>query len=82
MSQANDNDGIRIIFSAQQLAAVLSHKNITRGEILRNRFWGSLELTGGMLELVGAGVLCVAPEPTGLSKADCVLFGAHGADKD
>ncbi|MDF0606628.1 hypothetical protein HZU77_013340 [Neisseriaceae bacterium TC5R-5] len=80
MSQANENDGIRIIFSAPQLAAALSRQTISRGEMLSNRFWGSLELAGGVLELVGAGALCVAPEPTGLSKAGCVVFGAHGAD--
>ena len=35
---------------------------------------------GGVLELVGAGVLCVAPEPTMASKVGCVVLGAHGSD--
>jgi hypothetical protein len=33
-----------------------------------------------VLEMVGAGVLCAIPEPTGLTKAGCVVFGVHGAD--
>jgi hypothetical protein len=37
-------------------------------------------VVGGVLELVGAGALCIAPEPTMASKAGCIVFGAHGAD--
>jgi hypothetical protein len=33
-----------------------------------------------VLEMVGAGVLCIAPEPTGVTKAGCIAFGMHGAD--
>lgn len=31
-------------------------------------------------KLVGAGALCLAPEPTTASKAGCVVFGLHGSD--
>lgn len=34
----------------------------------------------GSLELAGATVLCMAPEPTGLTKAACVVVGAHSMD--
>ncbi|WP_321970421.1 RNase A-like domain-containing protein [Burkholderia ubonensis] len=30
--------------------------------------------------MAGAAALCVAPEPTGLTKLGCVAFGVHGAD--
>ncbi|NML34090.1 hypothetical protein HHL14_25080 [Paraburkholderia sp. G-4-1-8] len=30
--------------------------------------------------MVGAGALCVMPEPTMASKAGCIVFGAHGSD--
>jgi hypothetical protein len=32
------------------------------------------------VELVGAGVLCLAPEPTMVTKAGCVVLGVHGYD--
>lgn len=45
-----------------------------------NRLWGGLAIVGGLLEMAGAAALCVAPEPTGLSKLGCVVFGVHGSD--
>jgi Bacterial CdiA-CT RNAse A domain len=39
-----------------------------------------LQLVGGLLETVGAGALCVMPEPTMASKAGCIVFGARGSD--
>lgn len=47
---------------------------------MSNRLWGGLDIVGGVLEMVGAGVLCIAPEPTGVTKAGCIAFGLHGAD--
>ena len=41
---------------------------------------GGLRVVGGTLELIGAGALCLAPEPTVASKAGCVVFGLHGSD--
>ncbi|MDF0604989.1 hypothetical protein HZU77_004895 [Neisseriaceae bacterium TC5R-5] len=80
MSQASQDEGISIVMSAPQLAAALARKTLSQGDILSNRFWGSLELAGGILEMVGAGALCIAPEPTGATKVGCVAIGAHGAD--
>ncbi|WP_454766928.1 RNase A-like domain-containing protein [Cupriavidus campinensis] len=48
--------------------------------MMANRIWGGWDIVGGVLEMVGAGVLCIAPEPTGLTKVGCVVFGMHGAD--
>ncbi|KAB0633362.1 hypothetical protein F7R21_27940 [Burkholderia latens] len=76
-----DHDGeVRIVLSAAQLAAVLGHQTISPGEMSSNRLWGGLQVVGGVLEMVGAAALCVAPEPTGLTKLGCVAFGVHGAD--
>jgi len=80
MAQADEMDGVRVIMSAPQLAAVLAHRSISPTEMMSNRLWGGLDVVGGVLEMVGAGVLCIAPEPTGLTKAGCVVFGMHGAD--
>ncbi|MCC8392406.1 hypothetical protein LJ656_07375 [Paraburkholderia sp. MMS20-SJTR3] len=80
MSYQEDSDGLRIVLSAPQLAAVLARQSISQTEMLTNRLWGSLQVVGGVLEMVGAAALCVLPEPTMVSKAGCIVFGAHGSD--
>ncbi|URF04242.1 RNase A-like domain-containing protein [Cupriavidus campinensis] len=80
MAQADEMDGLRVVMSAPQLAAVLAHRSISPTEMMSNRLWGGLDIVGGVLEMVGAGVLCIAPEPTGVTKAGCIAFGMHGAD--
>ncbi|MEX3858028.1 MULTISPECIES: RNase A-like domain-containing protein [Paraburkholderia] len=80
MSREQDGDGVRVVLSAPQLAAVLTRQSISHSEMLSNRLWGGLQLVGGLLEMVGAGALCVMPEPTMASKAGCVVFGVHGSD--
>ena len=80
MSYQEDSDGVRVVLSAPQLAAVLARQSISHSEMLSNRLWGSLQVVGGVLEMVGAGALCALPEPTMASKAGCVVFGVHGSD--
>lgn len=74
------DEGLIIALSPVQLAAVISDKSVTEGETLSNRLWGSLEFILGALEMAGAAALCAAPEPTGLTKAGCVVIGAHSMD--
>lgn len=80
MSYQQDSDGVRVVLSAPQLAAVLTRQSISRSEMASNRLWGSLQVVGGVLEMVGAAALCVLPEPTMASKAGCIAFGVHGSD--
>lgn len=80
MAQEDEMDGVRVVMSALQLAAVLARRSISPTEMMSNRLWGGWDIVGGVLEMVGAGVLCAIPEPTGLTKAGCVVFGVHGAD--
>ncbi|MGF6479212.1 RNase A-like domain-containing protein [Paraburkholderia sp. JPY419] len=80
MSYQQDSGAVRVVFSAPQLAAVLSRQSINPTEMLSNRLWGGLQVVGGVLEMVGAAALCVLPEPTMASKTGCVVFGAHGSD--
>jgi hypothetical protein len=80
MSYQQEPDGVRVVLSAPQLAAVLSRQSISLTEMLSNRLWGGLQVVGGVLEMVGAAALCVLPEPTMASKAGCVVFGVHGSD--
>ncbi len=76
----SDTNGLRIALSPVQLAATLSEKSISEGETLSNRLWGGLGLAGGVVEMFGAGVMCVVPEPTMLTKAGCVVVGTHSLD--
>ncbi|MBC8739145.1 hypothetical protein F6X40_20555 [Paraburkholderia sp. UCT31] len=80
MPGADNTEGVKVVLSAPQLAAVLSRQSISQTETLSNRLWGGLQVIGGVLEMVGAGALCVLPEPTMASKAGCVVFGVHGSD--
>ncbi len=42
MAQANEMDGVRVVMSAPQLAAVLAHRSISPTEMMSNRLWGGL----------------------------------------
>ena len=73
-------EGVSIAISPVQIAAILHKKTLSEGETWSNRLWGGLGIVGGVVESFGAGVLCVVPEPTMLSKAGCVVVGAHSLD--
>lgn len=79
MSQA-DQEGVRVVLSPVQMAAVLAGESLSQEATLSNRLWGGLSLVGGVLEMTGAAALCVLPEPTAMSKAGCIVFGVHGSD--
>lgn len=76
----NDDYGLKIALSPVQMAAVLSDKSISEGETLSNRLFGGLGLAGGVVEMFGAGAMCIVPEPTMLTKAGFVFVGTHGLD--
>ncbi|MGE1561344.1 RNase A-like domain-containing protein [Pantoea septica] len=75
-----DDNGLKIALSPVQMTAVLSDKSISEGETLSNRLFGGLGLAGGVVEMFGAGAMCVVPEPTMLTKAGCVIVGTHSLD--
>ncbi|MGL6017180.1 MAG: RNase A-like domain-containing protein [Gibbsiella quercinecans] len=74
------SNGLQVVMSPVQLAAVLSDETVTEAETLQNRLLGGLNVAMSTVELVGATVLCAAPDPTTLTKAACVVVGAHGLD--
>ncbi|SIT09783.1 RNase A-like domain-containing protein [Achromobacter sp. MFA1 R4] len=76
----DDESGLRIVLTPVQLAAMLQGESISAESTLSNRMWGGLTLAAGVAEMLGGAALCVVPEPTGVSKAGCVLLGAHGSD--
>ena len=73
-------EGLSIALTPVQMAAVLGDQDVPESASLSNRLWGTVGLVGGVVELVGAGVLCLAPEPTMVTKAGCVVLGVHGYD--
>lgn len=75
-----DDDGLTVALSPVQLAAIIRRGTVSEGETLSNRLWGGVGVLGGVAEVFGAGVLCVVPEPTMLTKAGCVVVGSHSLD--
>ncbi|MGO4766021.1 hypothetical protein AB4120_26100, partial [Cupriavidus sp. 2KB_3] len=55
MAQADEMDGVRVVMSAPQLAAVLAHRSISPSEMMSNCIWGGWDIVGGVLEMVWTG---------------------------
>ncbi|MFK8258687.1 RNase A-like domain-containing protein [Erwinia sp. AnSW2-5] len=68
-------NGLSIAMTPVQLAAVMSDESV-----LTERIWGSISFLGSVLELASATALCLVPEPTGVTKAGCIIVGAHSLD--
>ncbi|QKJ87981.1 hypothetical protein PMPD1_3048 [Paramixta manurensis] len=76
----NQDEGLTVALSPVQMTAILRRKNVSSGETMSNRLWGGLGVIGGVVEIFGAGILCIVPEPTMITKAGCVVVGAHSLD--
>ena len=74
------SEGLQVVMSPVQMAAVLSDKTVTEAETMQNRLLGGLGVAMSTVELAGATILCAAPDPTTLTKAACIVVGAHGLD--
>lgn len=72
-------NGFSIAMTPVQLAAVMEDQTTT-GDSVSNRIWGGFGFLGSVLELAGATALCLVPEPTGLTKAGCIIVGTHSID--
>lgn len=68
-------NGLSIAMTPVQLAAVMASESV-----LTERILGSIGFLGSVLELAGATALCLVPEPTGVTKAGCIIVGAHSLD--
>ena len=73
-------DGLEIVATPVQLAAILEGESIEASATLSNRLWGVVTLAGGAIELVGAAALLLTPEPTMVTKVAGGVLGVHGAD--
>ncbi|MBI5256538.1 MAG: hypothetical protein HY855_08570 [Burkholderiales bacterium] len=77
---APPEEGVQIVLTPLQLAAILERESIEQAGTVKQRLWGAVTVIGGALELVGAGALLLTPEPTTLSKVAGAALGAHGLD--
>jgi len=75
-----EGDGLEIVLSPLQVAAVLENDTIEESSSLTNRFWGAATVVGGALELVGASALLLVPEPTLITKVAGGALAIHGSD--
>ncbi len=75
-----EEDGLTLVLSPAQLAAVLQTGNLENHERLVNRLWGGAQLLGSALQLVAGGALVLAPDPTMLTKVGGGVLVAHGVD--
>lgn len=74
------DEGVTVVLSAIQLAAVLEGASIEAPETSSNRLGGGLQVLGGALELVGAAALLLTPEPTMVTKVLGGTLAVHGSD--
>ncbi len=75
-----ENDGLTIVLSPVQLAAVLAGASLGAHERLVNRLWGGANLLFSALQLVGGAALFLTPEPTMVTKVGGGALFLHGAD--
>jgi len=75
-----NEEGLEIVLTPIQMAAILENETIDETSMLSNRLWGAATLAGGAIELVGAGLLFLTPEPTTITKIASGALGVHGLD--
>lgn len=75
-----DDEGLTVALTPVQLAAVLQGEDLSESDMLSNRIWGGVNVVFGVFELIGAGALLLAPEPTMATKVGGAALGVHGTD--
>jgi hypothetical protein len=76
-----DYEGIDVVLTPLQLAAVLQGESIEKPSHLSAAFWGAASVVTGAAELVGAAALLLAPEPTMMTKLAGGALAFHGSDE-
>lgn len=74
------DEGLEIVLSPLQLAAVLQGESVEASSCTSSVFWGAASVVGGALELVGAAGLILTPEPTTITKIAGGALALHGSD--
>ncbi|MDO5528041.1 MAG: RNase A-like domain-containing protein [Paracoccus sp. (in: a-proteobacteria)] len=81
MAGAGMEEGIEIILTPLQLAAVLEGETVNQGGSVGQRLIGGLRVLGCAVEVTAGGALLLTPEPTMLSKLGGGALVVHGADQ-
>ncbi|MEM9765333.1 MAG: RNase A-like domain-containing protein [Pseudomonadota bacterium] len=76
-----EEEGIEVILTPAQLAAVLEDETLREDGTLGNRLVGVLRIVGCGFGAVGGSAMIVAPEPTMLSKAGGWVLVTASADQ-
>ncbi|RRZ90977.1 hypothetical protein [Erwinia sp. 198] len=72
-------NGFSIAMMPVQLAAVIADETAT-GDSVSNRTGDGVGFLGSVSKLASATALCLVPEPGDLTKAGCIVMGAHSLD--
>ena len=75
-----ESEGLEVVVSPLQLAAIMENDTIEESSTIANRFWGAASVVGGAMELIGATALILVPEPTTLTKIAAGALAVHGSD--
>ena len=75
----DEQDGLKIVLSPMQLAAILADATVDEQATSSNRWWGAAQVVGGALELVGAAALLTQSEFVAPAVGGAAL-AVHGAD--
>ena len=75
------DEGLRIVLTPAQLAAVFEAESIVPGGTIGNRLIGTLRVIGCGFEVAGGAALLAVPEPTMVTKAGGGALVLHGADQ-
>ncbi|MEM7497548.1 MAG: RNase A-like domain-containing protein [Pseudomonadota bacterium] len=76
-----EEEGITVILTPAQLAAVLENETLREGGTLGNRLVGALRIVGCGFGAVGGAAMIAAPEPTMLSAAGGWVLVTASADQ-
>ncbi len=76
----DEHDGVKVVATAIQPAAMLEQASLSKGPSLDNRFWGGISIIGGAVDLVASVPLWLAPEPTAATKFAAAAVDYVGAD--
>ncbi len=77
---AEITEGLKVVLTPIQLAAILQGEPIGAHEILMNRLWGGAKIVAGASELIVGSTFLLTPEPTLLTKAAGGVLLVHGTD--
>lgn len=74
-----DEDGLRVVLTPPQLAAVLANGTLEQPSFAA-RGWGAARAIFGAVEVLGGGALLAVPEPTMVTKVGGGALAVHGID--